>query len=455
MPFPEFGPDYVGALVGKAMTSELGRASIGESDWIRWQPILTGLVETVLDWPGAGRARSIALVVAKHHLGLTLTGREDLPSGDLATRRVELGAAGPDAFLADRPTVIQATSAGRPLGLVFMTGLEQEAGVDPVQAVLDQSADMGSGPATRALVSDPAFWRGVATEFLARTRQAGLPLSASRLKSDIKASLSRGLQFTLARGAPAPVRGTGVKAGGFSGGDGRKVPILMYHRVADVGDPALARYRVSPQDFQAQMGWLKAHGFTPLSLDDLSRLQRSERDVPARPVLITFDDGYLDFYDHAWAVLKEMSFSSVMFIVPGKVGQVSDWDVALGRSEPLMTWGQIADIAASGVSIGSHSMTHRRFSRLSLAEAQAEMWDSAAIIEDKLGRLPLAFCYPYGVYDRMVERLLPVLGYQAAFTCDPGAATLGRNPLRYPRIEVMGSHGLDGFVACLRESLAA
>jgi peptidoglycan/xylan/chitin deacetylase (PgdA/CDA1 family) len=136
-----------------------------------------------------------------------------------------------------------------------------------------------------------------------------------------------------------------------------------------------------------------------------------------------------------------------MFVVAGKVGDRSDWDQALGRPEPLMSWSQLAEISAGGVTIGSHSLTHRRFSRLDVRESCDDMRVSAEIIAHELRQRPTAFCYPYGVYDRLVERLLPTCTYEFGFTCDPPAATPQDNPLRLPRIEIMGSDDIRSFSA--------
>jgi peptidoglycan/xylan/chitin deacetylase (PgdA/CDA1 family) len=179
----------------------------------------------------------------------------------------------------------------------------------------------------------------------------------------------------------------------------------------------------------------------------MKEMRQGRRQLPRRPVLISFDDGYSDFYHNAWPVLRALDFPSVMFVVAGRVGERSDWDEDLGRPEPLMTWQQLLEISAAGVSIGSHSVLHRRFSRLSVLEAHGEMQDSASIIERNLGRRPSSFCYPYGVYDRSIEQILPICGYEFGFTCDVAAASLRGNPLRLPRIEVMGSDDLDGFAA--------
>jgi peptidoglycan/xylan/chitin deacetylase (PgdA/CDA1 family) len=448
---PEYRPDYLGEVIAAAMLEELEQRPIDQDTWDHWRPGIQALIAQVLDWPGGDRVRATALAATKHGLGLEF-GRSDDASGDVldeAVADVRPPAAG--VLGVSRPTAVQLRFGRSDLGLVFLTGYEDGARISSAQSVLDQAGDLPLAASLRHLIGHRHFWIGTVSNGVSRLRQRSLGDLARSLKSDAKAALSAGIRACLAQ----QLRSSGAKVIDDGGAVADTlIPVLMYHRVADAGDPGLARYRVTPVQFEQQMEWLKQNSFTPLSLDLLKAARQGDSQLPRRPVLITFDDGYCDFYDHAWPVLRKLAFPSLMFVVAGKVGDRSDWDQAFGRAEPLMSWRQLSEISAGGVTIGSHSLMHRRFSRLDIRESRDDMQASAEIIGRALGQRPIAFCYPYGVYDRLVERVLPTCGYEFGFTCDPAAATLQDNPLRLPRIEIMGSDDLRSFAAKL-EAYAA
>jgi peptidoglycan/xylan/chitin deacetylase (PgdA/CDA1 family) len=441
---PEYRPDYLGEVLSAEMRDELGRRSIDANEWKRWRPDLQALIAQVLDWPQGNRVRAIALAAAKHGLGVDFHHCGDASDDVLAEVMVDIRAPRDHAFSVSRPTAVQLSDGGRHLGLVFLTGYEDAARLSFAQAGMDQAGDLQLRALLRCCVGHGRFWIATVSNAASRLRRRSLGELARHRESEARAVLSAGARACLEQQLRRP------SAAGSTHDERRlafpSIPILMYHRVADDGDPRLARYRVTPGQFEQQMGWLKQNGFTPLSLDSLTSARRGDSQMPRRPVLITFDDGYRDFYDHAWPVLRKLDFPSVMFVVAGKVGDRSDWDQALGRPEPLMSWSQLAEISAGGVTIGSHSLMHRRFSRLDVHESYDDMRVSAEIIARELGQRPTAFCYPYGVYDRLVERLLPACTYEFGFTCDPPAATQD-NPLRLPRIEIMGSDDISSFSA--------
>jgi len=442
---PEYRPDYLGEVVSAAMLDELGRRSIAADEWERWRPDIQDLIAQVLDWPGGGRVRATALTVAKHGLGLDFGHSGNASDDVLAETAVDIAALRDDAFSVSRPTAIQLSFGGRHLGLVFLTGHEGAAGRSFAWSLMDQARDLPLRAAVRCLIGSGRFWTATIGNALSRLRLRSPGELARHLEDETRVVLSAGVGACLARQLRR------ANAGEWTCDDrglpSPSIPILMYHRIADEGDPGLARYRVTPAQFEQQMGWLRRNGFTPLSIDLLRSARRGDGRWPRRPVLITFDDGYRDFYDHAWPVLRNLAFPSVMFVVAAKVGDCSDWDQALGRPEPLMGWSELAEISAGGVTIGSHSLMHHRFSRLDVRESYDDMRVSAEIIDRALGQRPAAFCYPYGVYDRLIERLLPTCAYEFGFTCDPPAAAPQDNPLRLPRIEIMGSDDIRSFSA--------
>lgn len=228
-----------------------------------------------------------------------------------------------------------------------------------------------------------------------------------------------------------------------------EVPVLMYHRIADDGPAALADYRVSKADFDAQLRLLRRHGYHSISSTELTETFARGKAFAGRPVLITFDDGYQDFADAAWPILKRNDFSAEVFIVTDKVGGRSDWDSAYGETAPLMDWPTIQALSAEGVVFGSHLATHRAVDVLSPNELLEEAYRSRRLLETKLGGEVRSLAAPFGAYDDRLPCVLRLCGYNAAFSTQDGRASMIDDPLHLPRIEVSGGMSLQRFAKML------
>ena len=122
-----------------------------------------------------------------------------------------------------------------------------------------------------------------------------------------------------------------------------RVPVLLYHRItADAVPAPLSEYRVSPSAFEEQMQFLRSHGYHTINSSELERHRRERRPMNGRPVLITFDDGYRDFYEVAWPILRRFGFTAELFLPTDFIGGTADWDRALGTPAELMSWEEIA-----------------------------------------------------------------------------------------------------------------
>ena len=231
-----------------------------------------------------------------------------------------------------------------------------------------------------------------------------------------------------------------------------RLPILMYHRIAEDGPEALARYRVAPDKFQAQMRWLRRHGYYAVSAADAARHLQRKEPFPGRPVVITFDDGTVDFYDTAWPILRDCDFSADVFVVTDLVGRAAEWDATFGTPTALMSSRQISDLAEQGVHFGSHLASHRAADGLTSDELVRELAQSQALVSAWTGKPVLAMAAPFGVTDERLLFLARRCGYEAGLTTRSGIARLGDDPLSLPRIEVWGDWSEDEFAATLSAS---
>ncbi len=225
-----------------------------------------------------------------------------------------------------------------------------------------------------------------------------------------------------------------------------QVPILMYHQIAEDGPTELSRYRTSPSALQDQLRLLRRHGFHAITSSDLEAHLRSHQPLPGRPVMITFDDGYQDFYDLAWPILQRNDFTAEVFIVTEKVGATADWDSESGSSAPLMDWPAIKELYSQGVRFGSHLASHMAASTLRLDALLRETAGSRALLERQLGCEVTSIAAPYGIIDDSLMRCMELSGYKTAFTTEDRIATLEwEHPLFFPRVEVVGGYDLATF----------
>jgi len=129
--------------------------------------------------------------------------------------------------------------------------------------------------------------------------------------------------------------------------------------------------------------------------------------MPEKPVVLTFDDGFKNFHTHAFPILSEHGFSATVFLVTDLCGRYNDWNGnphELPRSE-LLSWSDIKALNDAGIEFGSHTRTHPDLTKLTVAEATAEIAESRAAIEDALGREAQTFAYPFGRYNSVVRRI--------------------------------------------------
>lgn len=194
----------------------------------------------------------------------------------------------------------------------------------------------------------------------------------------------------------------------------KEVPVLMYHQIAHVSkeeDPlGLA---VPPEVFEKQMKLLTEAGFESISLDDLEDIEETTRNDLRKVFALTFDDGYLDNFTNALSILLKYRIKSTIFLVSDYVGNTRQCFPGLPAS--LMNWEQAREMSRYGISIQSHSCTHRDLTKLDNKRALRELADSRKKIEDNLDLPVRHFAYPYGKYDKRIMNLVKESAYQSAF----------------------------------------
>ncbi|HEY6781383.1 MAG TPA: polysaccharide deacetylase family protein, partial [Thermoleophilaceae bacterium] len=228
-----------------------------------------------------------------------------------------------------------------------------------------------------------------------------------------------------------------------------ELPILMYHRVAPTGSERLREWRVTPDQFEQQLHYLRTAGYRGASFEEWRAAAERHRPLPGRRVLLTFDDGYEDFAEHAHPLLRQYEFDATVFLVSERVGLTNEWDRGYGETLPLMDWDTIRALDGHGVRFGGHSASHPMLTALGLDEVVREASSCRAALMEQLGHLARPFAYPYGDMDAAVARTVGACGFEFAVTTAGYSASAAVPMLALPRLNVAGTNSFDAFVRML------
>lgn len=207
-----------------------------------------------------------------------------------------------------------------------------------------------------------------------------------------------------------------------------QVPILMYHYIRNAdGESELGKnLSVSPDNFAAQLAWLKESGYTTIKMADLADPERTAVSKAyfenKKPIILTFDDGYEDAYTQAFPTLGKYGFIGTFYIIRSYVGGGN-----------YMNQAQINELAKAGMEIGSHSLSHPNLTVLSLADLKKQIDDSK--------EQTTTFCYPLGKYNDQVITKVEEAGYSTAVTTRGGIANQESNLFELPRVRIENGGG--------------
>lgn len=221
-----------------------------------------------------------------------------------------------------------------------------------------------------------------------------------------------------------------------------RVPILMYHEIAPPIETR-SRLAVTPENFAAQLGYLRSAGFTTLTAAELSaRLTTGARPLPDRPVVLTFDDGYADFHRRAMPVLAQHGFTATLFVTTGW-----EQDADMRRSAPgrMLTTTQLAEVAAAGIELGGHTRSHPQLDLLPEPLVREELCSSKRWLEDELGLAVPGLAYPFGYSSALVRQVARAAGYRYAHAVDNRTADAEADLFLQPRLTIRRATTLPEF----------
>lgn len=230
------------------------------------------------------------------------------------------------------------------------------------------------------------------------------------------------------------------------------IPVLMYHKVgAPPPGSQLKKLWVSNDMFRRQMEYLSRHNYHPITFKDLYSFWDKNIPLPVNPVLITFDDGYLNNYENAFPILRDFGFRATLFVVVQTVGWDNRWHDPKSETRiPMVSWAQLKELQKAGWEIGSHTMNHHNLQKIELKDVKLEMEKSRAIMAEFLGETPNTFAYPYGSGEDVpaIRDKAKEAGYRIAVGVHAGKWTIDgftASPFNLPRVFVRGGENMLDF----------
>lgn len=226
-----------------------------------------------------------------------------------------------------------------------------------------------------------------------------------------------------------------VNAEDLKGGE-VTVPILLYHRIS-IDNPTGSRYVVNERDFEEQMERLRFWGYSSITIKDLVDHINKGNSLPRRPVVISFDDGYLDVYEIAFPIMERYGFVGTVYIVANRL-----------NSDGFLQEEELRVLLDHGWEIGSHGMTHTELTQ-NHDLVRNEILNSRLDIENTLGIKVFSFAYPFGTSDWYVSKKVLDYGYRAAVSVGNISHHSLGTVYNLSRREVQGGFDLDAFADLL------
>ena len=219
-----------------------------------------------------------------------------------------------------------------------------------------------------------------------------------------------------------------------------RIPILMYHSIQATDRTGSFPYyetTTSPLKFAEHMAHLGRNGYRTISLGELQERLRTAQPCE-HCVAITFDDGFRDFYLHAYPILNRYGFTATVFLPTAFIGTTrQEFD-----GTPCMTWSEVRELNATGISFGSHTVTHPRLRDLPRVKIEDELRRSRETIEENLGTKVDSFAYPFAFpetdmeFRALLTQVLETTGYANGVCTTIGRAEALRSRLFMKRLPV-------------------
>lgn len=219
-----------------------------------------------------------------------------------------------------------------------------------------------------------------------------------------------------------------------------RLPVLMYHNINDKYDSRNTNVEMSASEFKNQMTALKEEGYTTIFFDEYLNYILGKSELPSKPILVTFDDGYLNNYTVAFPILKELGMKATIFVITGRMG------VDGVVTYPHFTWEQAKMMYDSGmIDIQSHTHFHSELVNLSRNDLVLELRKSKYLIEKNLGKRVNVLAFPYGFSNVAVRNEARLAGYEACVEINDKVPKVNsENSSQYKLCRITAYGGVSG-----------
>ncbi|MDI6802824.1 MAG: polysaccharide deacetylase family protein [Bacteroidota bacterium] len=224
-------------------------------------------------------------------------------------------------------------------------------------------------------------------------------------------------------------------------GNSNKIKVLMYHIVTD--DKSFCsknrNIAVHVSEFRNQMKFLDRCGFVTITFEDYLLYMNGELNLPKKPIILSFDDGFADVHQYAFPILQEFGMRAVLFILGDRKIKTNSWDHASGISpKPLLADYQIIEMHDAGFEIGSHALTHSKLTNIQREKAWEEISRSRMLLEIFLNTQVKSIAYPFGSVNKTLKILAEEAGYQIGCGSYSGPLVFGKDRFEIHRINIPG-----------------
>jgi peptidoglycan/xylan/chitin deacetylase (PgdA/CDA1 family) len=220
-----------------------------------------------------------------------------------------------------------------------------------------------------------------------------------------------------------------------------RIPILMYHSISEPKQKQKHPYYetcISRRVFAEHMKFLYDNNYAVINLKDIQKYFNNKEYINRKAAVITFDDGFRDFYTDAFPILQRYAFSATVFLPTAYIEK----ERLRFKEKECLCWSEVRDLNSKGIQFGSHTVNHCRLSMLSKKDVEFELRESKDKIENEIGESILLFSYPYAFPEQdkkfiiIVKKILEDCGYKKGATTSIGTVTVKDDCLFLKRIPV-------------------
>jgi peptidoglycan/xylan/chitin deacetylase (PgdA/CDA1 family) len=212
----------------------------------------------------------------------------------------------------------------------------------------------------------------------------------------------------------------------------------MYHQVVDDSFSSPHKIYITDKNFEKHLAFFKKAGFTTLTFKDLYEFKMGSKDFskfPSKPLILTFDDGYVNNLTTAVPLLEKYGFKAVIYLLANH-HKTNYWDENSGAPQlPLMTAEQRQQISQH-MEIGSHGFDHKKLSEMNLDEARFEITESKKVLEKEFNQQIYSYAYTYGIRHEFSSLLAYGAGYKYAVNTTTGGFHHEEDPYSLFRVSI-------------------